>query len=195
MNIGLNAGTVRAHDAPLFNVFLIGITQDVAIYHLPGLIRYALNIAIQGRFFEAFLGNADATKPPQAARIDDVEGQVLISETEKRFDDDTSQHLVSTHTLGAGALGLGLTCVQVLQNILTDGRVCIDDATDDFQLLALGMIKNVGHQRHLFLPFFAHFVTSSFFVFVVILISWQLSIYYSNQKIATTKCAFFIRNT
>jgi hypothetical protein len=39
-----------------------------------------------------------------------VEGQVLISETEKSFDDDTSQHLVSTHTLGAGALGLGLTC-------------------------------------------------------------------------------------
>jgi len=164
------------------------------MYHLPGLTGDALNIAIQGRFFKAVIGNADATKPPQAARVDDVEGQFLISETEKSFDYDASQHLVSTHALGASALGGGLAGVQVLQNILADGRVCSDDTADDFQLLALWMIKNVGHQRHLFLPFFAHFVFSSFFVFVVILISWTLSIYYSIQKIATTKCAFFIGN-
>jgi hypothetical protein len=122
MNVGFNARAVRTNNSPLFNVFLFGVTQDVAIYILPGLIRDALNIAIQGRFFKALIGNADATKPPQAARVDDVEGQFLISETEKSFDYDTSQHLVSTHTLGAGTLGLGLTCVQVLQNILTDGK-------------------------------------------------------------------------
>jgi hypothetical protein len=76
--------------------------------------------------------------------------------------------------------------------MLADGRVCIDDAADHFQLLALGMIENVGHQRHLFWPFFAHFVTGSFSVFVVFLIVWRLLIYYRAKRIATAKCAFFM---
>jgi len=74
----------------------------------------------------------------------------------------------------------------------TDGRVGIDDVADDFQLFALRIIEDVRHQRHLFLILFAHFVLSSFPVFIVILVSWLLSIYYIKQKTATTKCAFFI---
>jgi D-arabinose 1-dehydrogenase-like Zn-dependent alcohol dehydrogenase len=56
----------------------------------------------------------------------------------------------------------------------------------------LRMIENVGHQRHLFWPFFAHFVTGSFSVFVVILNVWRLLIYYKAKRIATLKCAFFM---
>ena len=51
--------------------------------------------------------------------------------------------------------------------MLADVRAFIDDTADHFQLLALGMIENVGHQRHLFWPFFAYFVTGSFSAFVV----------------------------
>ena len=82
--------------------------------------------------------------------------------------------------------------VQILQYMPTDVRVGIDDVADDFQLFALRMIEDVRHQRHLFLILFAHFVLSSFPAFVVILVSWLLSIYYIEQKIATAKCAFFI---
>jgi len=102
----------------------------------------------------------------------------------------TAQYLVGAHALGTGSLGHGFAFVQILQNIPTDGRVCINDAADYFQLLALRMIKNVGHQRHLFLPFFAHFVTGSFIVFVVIFVVWQFPIYYKKKKKTTAKCAF-----
>ncbi|MFX0090964.1 MAG: hypothetical protein ACFFBD_04310 [Candidatus Hodarchaeota archaeon] len=192
MNIGLNAGTVRAHGSPLFNVFLFGKTQYVAIDHLPGPIRDGLDVAIQSRLFKTLVGNADTAESAQTLRVDDVKGQFFIRKAKKDFNDQTTQHLLGTHTLGAGTLGLGFTFVQVLQNIATDGRICINDAADYFKLFALGMIKYVGHQGHLFLPFFAHFVTGSFSVFVVILIGCRLLIYYNKQRIATTKCAFFM---
>lgn len=60
--------------------------------------------------------------------------------------------IAGTHALGAGALGLGLALIQLLQNMLANGRVCIDDGVDYFQLLALGMIKDRGYQRLLLLP-------------------------------------------
>jgi hypothetical protein len=54
------------------------------------------------------------------------------------------------------------------------------------------MVCNLRHQRHLFLPFFAHFAFGSFLAFVVILVVWRLSIYYNEKKKTTAKCAFFI---
>jgi hypothetical protein len=81
---------------------------------------------------------------------------------------------------------------QILKNTLTDGRVGINDGADDGKLFALGVVCYLGHQRHLFLPFFAHFVIGSFLLFVVILIGWRLSIYYNEKKKATAKCAFLL---
>jgi hypothetical protein len=75
--------------------------------------------------------------------------------------------------------------------MLADGRVFIDDAADHFLLPALWMIENVGHQRHLFWPFFVHSVTGFFSVFVVILYVCRLLIYYKAKRIATEECAFF----
>jgi hypothetical protein len=44
--------------------------------------------------------------------------------------------------------------------------------------LALCVILNVGHEGHLFLPFFAHFVLRSFCLFVIFLVVWRLPKYY-----------------
>ena len=46
--------------------------------------------------------------------------------------------------------------------ILPDGRVAINDVADHRQLLSLAIIGNVGHQGHVFLPFFARFVSAPF---------------------------------
>jgi hypothetical protein len=192
MNIGFNTGAVGADSTALFDIFFFGITQYVTVDHLPGISADGLYIAVQGRLFETLIGKPDATKPTQAVRIDDVKGQLFIRKTEKNFDHDTAQYLVSAHPFGTGTLGLRLSSVQVLQNATTDDRVFINDAADHFQLLALRVIKDVGHEGHLFLPVFAHFVTASFFVFVVLLVVCMLSIYYIKQRNATTKCAFFM---
>jgi hypothetical protein len=192
VNIGFNAGAIGSHLAALFDAFLVGIFQDVAVDHLPGLNTDGFDIAVQGGFLKPFFGHANAAEPAQALRVDDVKGQFFICESEKNFDDDTAQHLFGAHAFGASALGLELAPVQILQNMLADGRVGIDDTADHFQLLALGMIENVGHQRHLFWPFFAHFEVCSFSVFVVLLIVWRLLIYYKTKRIATAKCAFFM---
>lgn len=81
--------------------------------------------------------------------------------------------------------------IQVLKNITANGSILIDDGADRLQFLALGMIKNVVHQRHLFLPFFAHFEVGSFSVYVVITVAWTLPIYYNERENATEKCAYF----
>jgi hypothetical protein len=85
-----------------------------------------------------------------------------------------------------------LPLIQILKNTIADGRVGVNDGADDFQLFALGMVGYLGHQRYLFLPFFAHFVIGSFLAFVVILVVWRLSIYYNEKKKTTAKCAFFM---
>jgi hypothetical protein len=151
-----------------------------------------LILRVQGGFFKPFIGNTDAAEPAQALRIDDVKGQLFVGETEQNFDDHAAQDLLGAHAFCTCALGLGFAPVQILKNMVTDDRICIDDGADYFQLPALGMIENVGHQWHLFLPFFAHFVDSSFYVFVVLLNVWRLLIYYKTKRIATAKCAFFI---
>jgi hypothetical protein len=82
----------------------------------------------------------------------DISGSWLFirCESEKDFNDDTAQSRFGTHAFGTCALGFGLTLVQILQNMLADGRGGINDTADHFQLLDLGMIENVGHRRHLF---------------------------------------------
>lgn len=137
----------------------------------------------------------DAAKPSDALRINDMKSQFFISKIEKCSDNGTSQYLLGTHAVGTGTKTQGFVPVQILQYMLTDDRVFVDDAADGFQLFTLRMIENVRHQGHLFLPFIAHFVLSSFRIFVVILVSWLLQIYYIKQKFAATKCAFFFIST
>jgi hypothetical protein len=120
----------------------------------------------------------DAAKPAQGLRIDDVKSQLFIGEAVENFHDGTAHHLVGTHAVGTGMPQRCLVFIQILQNVFTDGRLRVNDGADRLQLLALGMIHDVGHQSHLFLPFFAHFVSGSFSAFVVILVGWRFPIYY-----------------
>jgi len=77
--------------------------------------------------------------------------------------------------------GLHLVSIQILQNFFTDDRGGTNDGADHFQFSVPGMIFDVGHQRHLFLPFFAHFASGSFSAFVAISVGWRYPIYYSEQ--------------
>lgn len=49
----------------------------------------------------------------------------------------------------------------------------IDDGADRLQFLTLGVVGDVGHQGHLSVPFFAHFVLGFFPLFVVLLGVWE----------------------
>jgi hypothetical protein len=79
-----------------------------------------------------------------------------------------------------------------LQNITADGKIHINDCADHSYLLALGMTRNAGLQRHLFLPYFAPLMSGSFLGFVVILVGWELIIDYEMNGIAAMKCVFFM---
>jgi hypothetical protein len=50
-----------------------------------------------------------------------------------------------------------LVCTEIAE-IIYARALSINDAADNFQLPALRMIKNMGHQGYLFLPIYAHFV-------------------------------------
>ena len=95
MDVGLNAGAVRANFGNLFDAFLFGIAQDVAGDHLPYLIADGFDITVQSGFFKPFFGHANAAKPTQALRVDGVKGQVFISESEKNFSDDKAKRIAT----------------------------------------------------------------------------------------------------
>jgi hypothetical protein len=105
---------------------LFGKPQDVAIDHLPGMSADDLDIAIQSRLFKSLVGNSDAAKSAQTLRVHNVKSKFFIGKSEKGFDNQTAQHLVGAHAFGTGALRRGFASVQILQNIPTNGRVCIN---------------------------------------------------------------------
>ena len=72
-----------------------------------------------------------------------------------------------------------LSFIEILKNIVTNGRSVIDQQADDFQLSILRVIGNGFNQRHLFLLYLAHFVTGLFLVCVVILGVWGNTLYYT----------------
>jgi hypothetical protein len=138
------------------------------IDQFPSLGRDTLNVSIQRRFLEPLAGDSDTAEPPEAQRIHDMEGKCFVTEIEKGFYYSTTQNLISAHAICAGSFEHQFTLIQILQNMLTDGRIALDDAADHHQLLVLFVILNVGHEGHLFLPYFAHFVLCSFSLFVLI---------------------------
>ena len=89
--------------------------------------------------------------------------------------------LIEGSAIGALAMGGHFTATEILQDIVADGRVGVDQLADGFQLLALAVIFNPGHQRQLFLPFFAHFVCGLRILFAVILVGWRFPIYYKEK--------------
>jgi hypothetical protein len=111
VDVGRYASAVRTNFGALFDALLFGITDDVAVDHLPGPIADNLDIAVQGRLFKSFFSNTSMALPAKALLVDNVKGQFFIREIEKESDDDTTKHLFGTHVLGAGAPGIGLALV------------------------------------------------------------------------------------
>lgn len=178
MNMAFNAGAVGSHLSAFFNALVHGVAQDIVIDTFPHTGTDSFDIAVEGGFLKAVIGDTDAAKPAYRMRIDDMKGQLLIGEVEKNFHDGTSQDLLSAHAVCTASPQLLFASVQILQNAFADGRFGINDGTDRLQLLVLGMIFDVGHQGHLFLPLFAHFTTGSFSAFVDILGCWRFPLYY-----------------
>jgi hypothetical protein len=57
----------------------------------------------------------------------------------------------------------------------------------------LDVVGDLGHQGHLALPFFAHFVWVFFSALLVLTVAWILCLYYTQPEKASTKCAFFMQ--
>jgi hypothetical protein len=108
-----------------------------------------------------------------------VKGQFCIGEVKEDSNNSTSQHLISTHAVRPFSKGNRFFSIKILPDMITDFRVGINAAADEFPLLALTVVFYLGHQRHLFLPLFAHFVIGLFSVFAVILIGCSFPIYYN----------------
>ncbi len=63
-DVAFNACAICPYSAALFNLFIFGITEQLAVDHLPGLIGQDLDVAVQRRFLEAFFCDNNTAKPP-----------------------------------------------------------------------------------------------------------------------------------
>ena len=178
MDRAFHACAICTYHSAFFDALFVGIAQDVTVNQLPGLCADPLDVAVQGGLLKTFISNANTAKPTQRLRVDDVKGQLFISEVKKDFNDSTAQDLFSGHTMCTATSLHNFAPVQILQNLIVDVRLAVKYDADCLQLLTLGVIHYVGHQRHLFLPFFAHFLPGSFSAFVVILGCWCFPLYY-----------------
>ncbi len=125
MNIAVNTGAIRAYGSTFFNFFLLGKTENLMIDEFPGLSRNALNVPIQRRFLETFVGDSNTAEPPKALRIHDVEGKRFVTEIEKGFYHSATQNLISAHAVCARSFERQFSPIQILQNKLTDGRLAV----------------------------------------------------------------------
>jgi hypothetical protein len=176
-----DTGTIGSHDSPLFNALIFGIAQDIAVDQLPGLSADPFDVTVESGFLKSVFGHSDTAKPAQRLRINDMKGQLFISEIEEDFHDSATQNLLSAHSICPTSSRHHLAPVQVLQDKIVNGMLVVNDGADRFQFLALGVIHYVGHQGHLILPFFAHFTAGSLLAFVVILDCCRFSLYYNKQ--------------
>ena len=87
-------------------------------------------------------------EPADGLRIDNVKRKFFITETKQDLNDGATQHLIGTHAMSACAMRFHFAAIQVLKNKPAIGSILINDVADDLQLLALGVIKNVVHKRH-----------------------------------------------
>ena len=107
-----------------------------------------------------------------------MKSQLFIRESVKAHHHSRPEHLVCAHPLGSGIAFFSLSFVEILKNIVTNGRSVINQQTDDFQLSILRVTGSGFNQRHLFLLFLAHFVMGLFLFCVVILGVWGNTLYY-----------------
>jgi hypothetical protein len=163
MDVALNTGAVDAHLAALFDFLILGIAEQSVLI----ISQVSADMALMFLFRADFLNPLSAMPMRQnqfKLGVHQMKGQLLVGEAEKGFHNGASaapdRHSCRWHL----AVSDIFTPVQILKNTAADGRVGVNDVADGFQLFALGMVGYLGHQRHLFLPFFAHFVIGSFLI-------------------------------
>lgn len=76
MDIAFHTSAIGADLAPLFNILILGIAQQIAVDHLPCRIADSLDVAVEGGFLKTLLRDTNPAKPPQSLRIDDMKGQL-----------------------------------------------------------------------------------------------------------------------
>lgn len=115
-----------------------------------------------------------------------MKGRFLIGETEQPQYHRRSEDLFGAHAFCPGATRAGTSFAKILQHKPAYDRFAVNDAGDGFQLFGLGMTGDFGHQRHLPVPFFAHFVLALFLALVVLTVGWRLLSYYAQPRKTST---------
>ena len=192
VDVALDHRTVDSGRSPLFDLFFLGVTEHLLVDRFPSPIRQGLDVLVEGRLFEPLVSDADAAKNPDALTVDQVKRQLLVAEAEESHDHGRPQHLLGAHAFGPSTAIAGFPLAKILQHKVDGDRFTVQDGRDGLQLLGLDVAGDLGHQGHLTLPFFAHFVWVLFLVLVVLTIGWRLRLYYTQPQNTSTKCAFFI---
>ena len=167
MNIGIRHCAINADLPTFFDPLVLGIGGQDAIDGFSGFRGYGLDVAIEGGLLEPFVHQTDATEGVVATRIDDMKGQVIITEHLRLLNNRGTQNLISCHALDVGLLFLH-PLAKILQYNFTNDRICIENPTDAFKFPGTGMIDLGIHQGHLVVNFFSHFLLVPFFVLEII---------------------------
>ena len=174
VDVAFHHGTVNARHPALFDLLLLGIIEHCVVDHFQALIRQGFDVFVEYRLFEALVGDADAAKASDALAVDQMKSQVLVGQPVEPHHDGRSENLLGAHAFCPGTATAITAFAKILQHPLADDRFAVEDARDGFQLLGLDVAGDFGHQGHLALPFFAHFVLVLFWAFVVLTVGWRL---------------------
>ena len=158
MDIAFDHRTIDASLAPFLDVFVFGMFQQVPGNALPSMRGESFGIRVEGRFSKSFVSNADSAKTPQRPGIINMKSQLFIGKRVKAHNHRRPDHLIGTHSLCPCILFFNLTLVEILKNIVTNGKSIIDELADDCQLHFLGVTGSGFNQGHLFLLFLALFL-------------------------------------
>ena len=80
--------------------------------------------------------------------------QIFIGEVEKLHHDRGPGYLLGAHPISTGSVTFYLQItVEILQNMIVNGRSIVKDVADHLQLYFFGMTCGKIDQRHLFLCF------------------------------------------
>ena len=80
----------------------------------------------------------------------------------KDIDNGTAQHLIGTHAVGTLPMCNIFPLIEILKNTIANGRVGANDVAVGFQFFAIGVVRNLRHQRYLVIAISCQFGVSIF---------------------------------
>jgi hypothetical protein len=190
MNVALHDRTIDSHLPALLHFRLPAVDHQNPINLLPGRPGNTFDVLGQRRFLETLIGYAQTAKPSQRVGIGQVKRQKLIAESKHLFDNSRSQNVLGAQAIGAGVSQVSAP-TEILMNQINYGSILFQNQVDFLQFPGLGMVDCRVHQGQLLFTLFAHFVAAPFLILVVLSTACLLWLYHLNQKMSTTKCAFY----